>query len=437
MPVIPGSLAPLLSLLRPAFTAPAFETFCSLVVGFVGRVGEHTVTGMWQAARLAGVVHHSRAHDFFAGTRWSADEVGLRLLDFLVGALVPGDGPIRLALDDTLFCRSGRRVFGALFHHDQHAAGGPRIRFGNNWVALGLLVRLPFMQRTVCLPLLFRLYRPGKERRSRPQLGRELLELVLCRFPGRELELEADAAYASKAFRGLPARASVSMRLRRDAALYRPPPERTGKRGRPRRKGERLPALRELADDPKASWRAAEVTRYGKTASVRVLALDCLWYSVFEAQPVRVVLLREPGRTDGFDIALVTTAVHQAAEDIVARYAERWAIEVSFQDAKQVIGVGEARNRTEAAVLRTVPFGFLCQTLTICWYALCGEADRDVARRRRLAPWYHQKRAPSFADMLTGLRREIIREQFRQRPPANSTRPEFAAPAHPPSSQAA
>jgi hypothetical protein len=63
MPVIPGSLAPLLSLLRPAFTAPTFETFCALVVGFVGRVSEHTVTGMWQAARLAGVVHHWRGHD--------------------------------------------------------------------------------------------------------------------------------------------------------------------------------------------------------------------------------------------------------------------------------------------------------------------------------------------------------------------------------------
>jgi hypothetical protein len=437
MPVIPGSLAPLLSLLRPAFTAPTFETFCALVVGFVGRVSEHTVTGMWQAARLAGVVHHSRGHDFFARARWSADELGLLLLDFLVSAFVPPEGPIRLALDDTLFCRSGARVFGALFHQDPHAEGGPRIRFGNNWVSLGLLVRLPFMQRTVCLPLLFRLFRPGERRPSRPQLGRELAELVLRRFPARELELDADAAYASRAFRDLPSRASVRMRLRRDAALYRPPPERTGKRGRPRRKGERMPSLRELADAPKAAWREAEVTRHAKTASVRVLTLDCLWYSVFGCQPVRVVVLRERGRADGFDIALLTTAVQHEAADIVARYAERWAIEVSFQDAKQVMGVGEARNRTEAAVLRTVPFGFLCLTLTICWYALWGEAHHDVARRRRLAPWYSQKRTPSFADMLIALRRSIIREQFRPGPPAWHTPPELFPPAHLPSSQAA
>jgi hypothetical protein len=39
-------------LLAPAFTAPTFQTFRALVVGFIGRVGEHTVTGMLVAARL-------------------------------------------------------------------------------------------------------------------------------------------------------------------------------------------------------------------------------------------------------------------------------------------------------------------------------------------------------------------------------------------------
>ena len=100
--------------------------------------------------------------------------------------------------------------------------------------------------------------------------------------------------------------------------------------------------------------------------------------------------------------------------EAVARYAERWAIEVSFQEAKQVLGVGEARSRTEKAVLRTVPFGLLCQSLTIAWYALNGEAEKDVRRRRLSAPWYRQKRQPAFADMLVALRREIMRAQYKQ-----------------------
>lgn len=67
---VSGFLDGLLSLLEPCFSQPTFQTFRALVCGFVGRVGDHTVTGMWQAVRLAGRVHHSRGHDFFAYRRW-------------------------------------------------------------------------------------------------------------------------------------------------------------------------------------------------------------------------------------------------------------------------------------------------------------------------------------------------------------------------------
>ena len=66
---VPSSLAGLLSLCRPAFTQPSFQTFSMLVVGFLGRIRDCTITGMLQASGLAGEWHHSRAHDFFARRR--------------------------------------------------------------------------------------------------------------------------------------------------------------------------------------------------------------------------------------------------------------------------------------------------------------------------------------------------------------------------------
>ena len=66
MSEVPTSLAGLLSLLSGCFTQPTFQTFSMLLVGFVGRIRDCTVCGMLQAAGLAGVWHHSRAHDFFA-----------------------------------------------------------------------------------------------------------------------------------------------------------------------------------------------------------------------------------------------------------------------------------------------------------------------------------------------------------------------------------
>ena len=187
---VPSSLAGLLSLLRGCFTQPSFETFSMLVVGSVGRARDCTVTGMLQAAGLAGSWHHSRAHDFFARARWEPDAVGLALVDFLVVVFVKSGASIRLAVDDTLFGRSGRKVFGAHYLHDgaQPEGSGQRTRWGNCWVVL--VVELPCLDgRPVGLPILFRLFRPKDEehpdRRSQPELARGLIDMILKRFPGR------------------------------------------------------------------------------------------------------------------------------------------------------------------------------------------------------------------------------------------------------------
>ena len=124
MPVVPSSLDCLLSLFAGAFRAPVFETFRMLVVGFVCRVGEHSVCGMLQGARLGRVWHHSRGHSFFSERNWSADKLGMLLLALVVATFVPADQPIRLAVDDTLFTRWGRRVHGAAWQYDGSKPAG-------------------------------------------------------------------------------------------------------------------------------------------------------------------------------------------------------------------------------------------------------------------------------------------------------------------------
>ena len=130
----------------------------------------------------------------------------------------------------------------------------------------------------------------------------------------------------------------------------------------------------------------------------------------------RVVLLRENDSAKPFDFALVATDTSASIEQIIERYAQRWAIEVCFRDAKQTTGVGEARNRTPLAVERTVPFGLLVQSLVMIWYAHAGHSTAVVAARRRLAPWYDQKTEPSWLDMLATLRRQLIADRFRALP---------------------
>jgi DDE superfamily endonuclease len=418
---VPGSLDTLLSLLREAFTQPTFQTFRALFVGFLSRVSEHTVTGMLVGARLGGVWHHSRAHDFFARAVWCPDALGVRLLDFIVAVFCPAGAALLVAVDDTLFGRSGRKVADCFYHHDgsQPAGQGKRTRWGNNWVVLGLVVELPFRPgRPVCLPVLFRLWRPRRpehpDRPSKPEFARELISMVAKRFCGRTVHVVADAAYTSRALRGLPANVTVTVRMRANAAVQRPQPPRTGKRGRPRQQGDRLGTLAELA----AAGGFREITTAGEAGLVRVTVGQ--WYPVFGTQPVKIVLARRPDSPKDFDIALVSTDIDATATQLIERYRCRWTIETCFQDAKQITGVGQARNRTPTAVARTVPFGFLCQTLTQIWYALHGQHTHDVAARRAAAPWHHHKQTASTHDVLTALRRAIIRAQF---PPQAPRRP--------------
>jgi hypothetical protein len=398
---LPRSLAQLLMAFRPCFTTPTFKTFTWLVVGFCAQPGTRTVTGMLAGARLAGIWHHSRAHRFFAAARWSADALGLVVLEVIVACLLAADAPLVVVVDDTLFRRSGRKVFGAAWHHDPLAKGGKRVAWANNWVVVGVLVDLPFVpQRAVCLPVLARLWRPRHPDRTKLALAVELVGLIAARYPDRGLHLVGDAAYAGKTLRELPERATVTTRLRSDAVLYELAPPRTGKPGRPRTKGKRLPELIVLAALTSVRWQQTVVACYGERRLVEVACWRCLWYGTFGARPVKVVLVRAPGAPDGYDLALVSTDLGATAATLVERYADRWPVEVLFEESRQVAGVGQARNRTRKAVERTVPFGLACVSLVVCWYALHGQPAADVAARRASAPWYRDKHAVSFADML-------------------------------------
>jgi hypothetical protein len=144
-----------------------------------------------------------------------------------------------------------------------------------------------------------------------------------------------------------------------------------------------------------------------------------------------IMLIRKPDRADGFDVAIASTDIATTSAELIARYDSRWTIETVHQQAK-AHGVGHARNRVRKAVERTVPFGFLAQTITIAWYALHGDPDADLQARRRAAPWYRQKATVSYADMLSALRHELIRHEYwTQAPPATSTPQIIPAPSPP------
>ena len=420
---LPGSLARLLAVFGPLFTAPSFRTFCGLACGFVAQTGSRTVCGMLAGAGLSRLWPHDRAHWFFSRARWSADELGLAAARLVAGLLVPAGEPVVVAIDDTLFRRRGKKVWAASWFHDGSAPGPAKTGYGNNWVIAAIVVKVPAVRRPVAIPVLAKLVIKNTSSASRLWLARRMTGLLAGTLPGRDIHVVADSAYAGGELKKLPPQVTWTTRLRKDAALYGLPPQRTGKRGRPRTKGDRLPALAQLATT--AAFTEITVTRYGKTAAISTAAVTCLWPSVFGTRPVTVVLIRDRPAS-GYDLALVTTDTAASAVQVIERYAARWSIEVAIEDARQVFGAGQARNRTARAVERTVPFQLACQAIAACWYATAGHDPADVAEHRARAPWYASKTQPSTADMAAKLRRVIIAARFKASRPDQPTPEEIS-----------
>ena len=403
--LMPVTWRDLLEELAPVFARrSAHRLFVALACGMI-LADRSTVAGMAAAAGMAG--RWRRACWFFSGAAWDTGELGLAVARLIVKYLAASGGPVVVACDGTFFKRWGRKVFQARWAYDGSAQGGKKVAFGNTWVVAAIVVRLPFCSSPVALPVLFRLWR-GKGTASPVDLAAEMLGKLAMAFPGRTLHGVGDAAFHGESL--IVEGTTGTTRLPANAVLYGPKPPRTGKRGRPRVTGARLGTCAQIAQA--ADWQDAVIHAYGQDTAVQVAAAGALWHGSFKTAPGRVVLVRDPGSGKDYDLGLFTLDTEADPAAIAERYSWRWPIEPSNATGKQILGVGDACNRVEKAVERTVPFGFLVQSLLITWYARGAYDPADIDRRRRLCPWYRSKTEPSPADMLARLRREFLKARF-------------------------
>jgi SRSO17 transposase len=427
VPTLPMSLLAVLENLRWVFTAPSFATFTALATGLITNTGKGTVTGMFTGAGLVGTWSHDRAHTFFSRAAWSGDTLGMYLSRLIVRTLLPDGAALTVAVDDTLFKRRGKKVFGAAWQHDGAARSEKPVGYGVCFVVVGIIVELPFLTRPVCLPVVARLWRPKGEA-TKVEIAAAMVKQLAAWNRDRRIHVVADAAYHGPALRHLPGRITLTTRLPASAVLYNLAPAPTGRRGRPALKGGRLGTPADLAKA--AQFTAAQVRRYGRTDTMHLAEFTCLWYGSFHTQTVRVILLRDDATDTGYDLALVTTDLATPAATLITRYAWRWSIEVTFAETREHLGAGQARNRTRLAVERTTPFALYCYTIVVIWYTLHGHHPADAADRRKRQPWYTTKTEPAFADMAAKLRRVIIAARFSPITAAQPTDAEIRAVQH-------
>ena len=402
----------LLQFLVPMMTAPSFNNFCVVVTGWI-FAGRHTITQMLLATGAVGTIkHHSAYHRLFAAARWSRDRMGLGLFDLIRPWLA---APIFLAVDDTLARKRGLKMFGTGMHHDPllSSRGKTITNWGHSWVVLGVIVTFPLWpDRPFCLPILFRLYlnhqRAEKERRqhrTRPELAVELIHLLCRHAKWRQFHVVADSAYGGQSVLGcLPENCQLTSRLTLKARLYDAPPQRRpGTKGRPRKRGQRLPTPETMLNE---RARRVLLSIYGRQEQARVCDAEARVYAVPE-KPLRVVAVEALQGGRGRE-AFYSTCVTATAEQILTWYAQRWAVEVAFHDSKQYLGFEEPQGWTRNAVERTAPVAMILYSLIVLWFVQEGHHHYHLT----LCPWYQSKTRPSFRDMLLTLRRESIHQQL-------------------------
>jgi hypothetical protein len=430
-----GSFTALLSEFRCVFTQPSFRIFVCLVLGWVLSHRRRFVTELIWSSGCTRKGHHSRYHRFFSQARWCLDTLCCVLAKLVVAMFAP-TGIIELAVDDTLCRKRGLTLYGTGMHHDPliSSRSNPLTSWGHDWVVLTLIVRCPFWAPTKVwsLPIAFRLYRnrqgltkgkkkaKGKQQpkrdpnhRTRPQLAVELISLVASWFPQRKLIVSGDSAYGgASVLQKLPANVELISHVHPKGALYEPAPAPVpGKKGPHPKKGKRLPGMSGWADDGGQAWQTLVFDQFGLHATLRVKTRQALYYKAGKDRLLTIVLVRDAlGKRP--DQMFYCTCLDWDARRILSEYSARWSIEVTFENCKQLLGLEDPANRTEKAVRRTAPMALVLYSLIVAWFHQVGHRHVQFPDR----PWYRHKEEPSFADMLTTLRRLSWQDKLRTLP---------------------
>ena len=370
-----------------------------------------------------GLDQHKRFHHYhrvLSRARWSSRGLSRILLGLLVEAFVPEGSPLVVGIDETLERRWGKKISARGVYRDPVRSTHETFvkSSGLRWVCVMLLVEIPWATRAWALPFLSALApseryaaRRGRRHKKITEWAWQLLLQVRRWYPEREIVAVADRAYASLKLlsrcRSLSKPVTFITRLRLDAALYEPAPvRRPGQRGRPRLKGERLPNLTEVAEDPRTVWKMIEIANWygsGERTIEKLASQTAVWYSTgLFAVPVRWVLVRDPeGKFK--PQALLCTDLETDPRKIVSWFVMRWQLEVTFQEARRHLGFETQRQWSELAIRRTTPALLgLFSLITLFAHRRMAPSTKAV----REVAWY-RKAHPTFSDALALVRKDL------------------------------
>lgn len=396
-----------------------------LLLGAILAPGQRTVAAILRIMGLSSEKHFQNFHRVLNRAIWSSREASRVLLSMLVAAFAVF-GPVVLGLDDTIERRRGAKIKAKGIYRDPVRSSHSHFvkASGLRWLSLMLLVPISWAKRVWALPFLTvlapseRYYE--KRKRAHKKLtdwARQALLQVRRWLPGRKLVVVMDAGYAAIDFLWQVAKLAnpitLIARFRLDAALYEPAPERKpGQTGRPRKKGKRLPTLKNVLEDKQTCWKKVSIPNwYGEGhREVEFVSDTAVWFhNGMPPLPIRWVLIRDPlGKFKSQ--ALLCTTLNEEPEQILKWFVMRWQLEVTFHEVRDHLGVETQRQWSDWAIARTTPALLgLFSLVTL----LANTHARNGNIPVRQAAWYC-KPLPTFSDALALVRQEVWQHRYFQ-----------------------
>jgi len=202
-------------------------------------------------------------------------------------------------------------------------------------------------------------------------------------------------------------------RFRLDAALYSPAPkQKSGKKGRPRKKGQRLPTLKQVLKEAQTGWKKVAIPNwYGQgKREVEISSATAVWYhNGMPPLPIRWVLIRDP-QSKFKTQALLCTDLNEKPEQILEWFVMRWQLEVTFHEVRDHLGVETQRQWSDEAIARTTPA--LLGLFSLVTLLANTHAHKSQIPIRQDA-WYCKPK-PTCSDALALVRQEIWQHRYFQ-----------------------
>lgn len=414
---IPAAAEPLVDAIRVAFTRRTLERFVLLMSGLIVTMGRRTVSHALRIIEPQLNGHWCNYHRIWSQARFSMWKLGEALTRRVV-AMLPADAPIILVADDTVDGKEGDHVWGKGTHYDARRSSRRHknhVKFGHQWLVMCVLVWLPGIDRPWALPILSGLCRDkptskkvGQRHKPGSVISKQLLIRLMRWFPQRKFILLGDSKAVSHAVacfaRRHADRVTVISRLRSNANLYGEPKPRKRPGAAPFKKGKKIGSPSDQIQTLK--HQQATVAWYGsRQHRVRFVSEAALWYGKHNNQTIRIRWVGVLGdkKRNCDDAFFYCTDPNLPATRIIELYAFRWNIEVTFEEARALLGLETTRHWCRQSVLRVTPVLMgVFSAVALIWQQLPEKKRRCLSE----TPCY-QKQHLTFADALYAVRREL------------------------------